>query len=169
MHFVVRTDHHSLKYLLEQKVTFALQQKGLTKLLGLDYEVQYKKGAENRVVDAFSRQQEDSECHIGQSQGTLQAISVSVPSWMQEITHSYKGDSKATEVISQTTVTLQGPNIWHYTSSILRRKGKIYIGTNGDLKTQLISTFYDSPIGGRSGQLGTLKRLSQVFYWPRIK
>ena len=43
-HFVVRTDHHSLKYLLEQKVTSTLQQKGLTKLLGLDYEVQYKKG-----------------------------------------------------------------------------------------------------------------------------
>ena len=43
-HFVVQTDHHSLKYLLEQKVTSTLQQKGLTKLLGLDYEVQYKKG-----------------------------------------------------------------------------------------------------------------------------
>lgn len=43
-HFVIRTDHHNLKYLLEQKVTTALQQKGLTKLLGLDYEVQYKKG-----------------------------------------------------------------------------------------------------------------------------
>lgn len=53
-HFVVRTDHHSLKYLLEQKVTTAVQQKGLTKLLGLDYEVQYKKGAENKVADALS-------------------------------------------------------------------------------------------------------------------
>lgn len=39
-HFVIRTDHHSLKYLMEQKVTSAFQQKGLTKLLGLDYEVQ---------------------------------------------------------------------------------------------------------------------------------
>ncbi|KAH0764728.1 hypothetical protein KY285_000599 [Solanum tuberosum] len=45
-HFVVKTDHHSLKYLLEQKVTTTVQQRGLTKLLGLDYEVQYKKGAE---------------------------------------------------------------------------------------------------------------------------
>nr|XP_009775498.1 PREDICTED: uncharacterized protein LOC104225416 [Nicotiana sylvestris] len=38
-HFVVRTNHHNLKYLLEQKITSAIQQKGLTKLLGLDYEV----------------------------------------------------------------------------------------------------------------------------------
>ncbi|XP_060194892.1 uncharacterized protein LOC132624077 [Lycium barbarum] len=34
-HFVIRTDHHNLKYLLEQKVTIALQQKGLAKLVGL--------------------------------------------------------------------------------------------------------------------------------------
>lgn len=53
-HFIVRTDHHSLKYLLEQKMTSAMQQKGLTKLLGLDYEVQYKKGA--RVANALSKQ-----------------------------------------------------------------------------------------------------------------
>lgn len=33
-HFVVKPDHHSLKYLLKQKVTTAVQQKGLTKLLG---------------------------------------------------------------------------------------------------------------------------------------
>ncbi|XP_047263666.1 uncharacterized protein LOC124896187 [Capsicum annuum] len=37
-HFIIKTDHHSLKYLLEQKVTTASQQKGLVKILGLDYE-----------------------------------------------------------------------------------------------------------------------------------
>lgn len=58
-HFIISTDHHRLKYLLEQRVTIALQQKGLTKLLGLDYEVQYKKGTENRVTDALSRRLEE--------------------------------------------------------------------------------------------------------------
>ncbi|XP_019265828.1 PREDICTED: uncharacterized protein LOC109243359 [Nicotiana attenuata] len=66
-HFIVRTDHQSLKFLLEQKITTALQQKGLTKLLGLDYEVQYKKGTENRVADALSRRQDQ--------ESTLLAIS----------------------------------------------------------------------------------------------
>nr|XP_016489435.1 PREDICTED: uncharacterized protein LOC107809347 [Nicotiana tabacum] len=144
-YFVVRTDHHSLKYLLEQRVTTAIQQKGLTKLLGLDYEVQYKKGAENRVAYSLSRQQEDSEVQRNQLQGALQSISISVLLWVQEITHSYEGDPKATEIISQMVVTQQGPSIWHYTANILRKKGKIYIGANGGLRTQLISTFYDSP------------------------
>lgn len=57
-HFVVRTDHYSLRYLLEQRVTSSIQQKGLTILIGLDYELQYKRGAENRIVDALSRQKE---------------------------------------------------------------------------------------------------------------
>lgn len=43
-HFIIRTDHQSLKFLLEQKLTIPLQHKWLTKLLGLDYEIQYKKG-----------------------------------------------------------------------------------------------------------------------------
>lgn len=39
-HFVIRIDHQSLKFLLEQKITTAIQQKGLTKLLGLDFSIQ---------------------------------------------------------------------------------------------------------------------------------
>jgi RNase H-like domain found in reverse transcriptase/Reverse transcriptase (RNA-dependent DNA polymerase) len=41
--FIIKTDHLSLKFLLEQKLTHALQHKRLCKLLGLQYEIQYKK------------------------------------------------------------------------------------------------------------------------------
>lgn len=44
---------------MEQRVTSSIQQKGLTKLLGLDYKVQYKKGVENKVADALSRQRDE--------------------------------------------------------------------------------------------------------------
>lgn len=37
--FVIKTDHESLKYLLEQKITTAIQQKGMYKLMGLDYTI----------------------------------------------------------------------------------------------------------------------------------
>ena len=42
-HFVVKTDHHSLKDLLEQRVTSAIQKKGITKLLDLDMRCDTKK------------------------------------------------------------------------------------------------------------------------------
>lgn len=54
-HFSIKTNHHSLQFLLEQKVTTALQQKGLTKLLALDYTIQYKQGIDNVAADALSR------------------------------------------------------------------------------------------------------------------
>lgn len=53
--FIIKTDHMSLKHLLEQRLTHTLQHKGLCKLLGLDYIVQYKKGALNLAADALSR------------------------------------------------------------------------------------------------------------------
>lgn len=54
-HFIIRTDHHSLKYFLHQKSNTPFQQKWVSKLLGYDYEIQYKCGRDNLVADALSR------------------------------------------------------------------------------------------------------------------
>lgn len=53
--FVIKTNQQSLKYILEQRIAIPAQQKWLAKLLGYLFIVEYKKGCENRVVDAFSR------------------------------------------------------------------------------------------------------------------
>jgi len=54
-HFVIKIDHFSLKYLMEQKFTTAFQGKWLSKLMGSDYEIRYKKGKENVVADGLCR------------------------------------------------------------------------------------------------------------------
>ena len=59
--FVVKTDHMSLKYLLEQRITTPAQARWLPKLLGYDYKIEYKKGASNKGADALSRR---PECHL---------------------------------------------------------------------------------------------------------
>jgi hypothetical protein len=43
-HFKVKTDHDSLKYFLEQRLSSEEQQKWVTKILGYDFEIVYKKG-----------------------------------------------------------------------------------------------------------------------------
>ncbi|KAF2288781.1 hypothetical protein GH714_013267 [Hevea brasiliensis] len=57
--FLIRTDHYSLKYLLEQRLTTSPQQHWLSKLLGFDFRVEYKAGQQNIVVDALSQQDEE--------------------------------------------------------------------------------------------------------------
>ena len=54
--FVVRTDHFSLKYLLDQRLATIPQHHWVGKLLGFDFTVEYKPGASNTVANALSRQ-----------------------------------------------------------------------------------------------------------------
>jgi hypothetical protein len=53
-HFQIKTDHQSLKYFLEQRISSQEKQKWVTKLFGYDYEIIYTKGKDNVVADALS-------------------------------------------------------------------------------------------------------------------
>lgn len=48
--FIVKTDQKALRYLLDQQVVQPQYQKWLSKLLGYNFEVQYRPGPENRVA-----------------------------------------------------------------------------------------------------------------------
>jgi len=53
--FLVRTDHFSLKFLLDQRLSTIPQHHWVGKLLGFDFTVEYKAGRTNTVADALSR------------------------------------------------------------------------------------------------------------------
>jgi hypothetical protein len=65
--FTVKTDHYSLKYLLDQRHATIPQHHWVGKLLGFDITVEYKSGSTNTVADALS--------HRDTKEGTLLAIS----------------------------------------------------------------------------------------------
>jgi hypothetical protein len=52
---VVKTDHNSLRYFLEQKDLNERQQKWVSKIQAYDFDIEYVKGKKNVVVDALSR------------------------------------------------------------------------------------------------------------------
>ncbi|XP_071912354.1 uncharacterized protein [Coffea arabica] len=85
-HFVIRTDHQALKYLLEQRLTHLLQQKWPTKLLGLDYEIQYKKGSNNGVADALSRRKIEEVRDSNAITHYMCALSTVQPAWILQVT-----------------------------------------------------------------------------------
>ena len=53
--FVIKTDHKSLSFLMEQNLHSDLQRKAMTRLMGLQFKVVYKKGKDNVAADALSR------------------------------------------------------------------------------------------------------------------
>lgn len=53
--FVIKTDHKALCHLDDQTLDTELQKKAMTKLIGLQYKFQYKKGVENKSADALSK------------------------------------------------------------------------------------------------------------------
>jgi hypothetical protein len=91
--FQIKTDHQSLKYFLEQRISSPEQQKWVTKLFGYDYEIIYKKGKDNVVADALSRKYED--------EGSLFSLSFIVPDWLQAIHQEWLQDPKSLQLIQQ--------------------------------------------------------------------
>lgn len=81
--FVIKTDHHSLSYLDDQNLQSPLQRKAMARLMGLQFKIVYRQGAENRAADALSR--------IGHLM-TIHACSEVQLAWMQEVLNSYVTD-----------------------------------------------------------------------------
>ena len=86
-HFKVKADHDSLKHFLEQRLSSKEQQKWVTKMLGYDFEIIYKKGKLNVVADALSRKNEEVEA-------LLCAISIIQPDWITEARDEWKKDEE---------------------------------------------------------------------------
>jgi hypothetical protein len=91
--FQIKTDHQSLKYFLEQRISSQDKQKWVTKLFGYDYEIIYKKGKDNVVADALSRKYED--------EGSLFSLSFIVPDWLQVVHQEWLQDPKISHLIQQ--------------------------------------------------------------------
>lgn len=69
-HFIIRTDHKSLKELLTQVIQTPEQQHYLRKLMGFHFTIEYKAGAENTAADALSRR---FELHSSQYRAAISA------------------------------------------------------------------------------------------------
>lgn len=158
--FVIRTDHKSLCHLQDQVLSSDLQRKAMTKLVGLNFSIQYKKGRDNSVADALSR-----VGHVF----SLCAVSSGSPVWIQQVLNSYAVDSHAQDLLTQ--LAIDGPNEDGFSlqQGLIRYNGKIWIGANAGLQNKLIQAFHASALGGHSGMQATYQRLNKLFAWTGLK
>lgn len=55
-----------------------------------------------------------------------------------------------------------------YANDELRRKGKLVVGNNVEIKTHIFKWLHDSAVGGHSGRDATLHRIKSLFFWPKM-
>ena len=160
------TDHQSLKYLLNQKLNTAIQHKWMTKLLGLDYEMQYKKGAENQVANALSR---SHETETKTSLNSCQAISSVKPGWIAELQKSCETNSYYEDLITQLLLDPNSHTEYTLIDGILKYRGKIYVGDANNIRNQLIKALHASTVGDHSGQRNCWQKIKALFYQLGMK
>lgn len=92
-HFTIKTNHQSLMYLMEQRISNPSQQKWLAKLMGYDCTITYKKGQDNLVANALSR--------IPTTQVQLHTISHISSDFVEMIRTSYVADDHLQQILQQ--------------------------------------------------------------------
>ena len=153
--FQIVTDHRSLVQLTEQRLHTPWQQKVFAKLVGLQYKIVYRKGADNGVADALSR--------IPSSQ--LAAVSVCQPQWLADVLSIYAQDVCAREVLTKLSVTPDAVPGFTLRDGLLRYNNRVWVGHHKDLQAKLIAAVHSTAIGGHSGVAVTYRRLKQLFAW----
>jgi hypothetical protein len=161
-HFKVKIDHDSLKYFLEQRLSLEEQQKWVTKILGYDFEIVYKKGKQNVVADALSRKDEDVEAF-------LCAISIIQPDWIIEARDEWKNDEKVWTLIQRLQQDSSASDTFTWKNDSLWYKDRLYLCKNSQLKQKVLLELHTSPVGGHSGFLKTYHRVKKDFFWDGLK
>ncbi|KAI0525136.1 hypothetical protein KFK09_004527 [Dendrobium nobile] len=135
-------------------------QRWLSKLLGYDFEIQYKPGLENKAADALSRKVECS-----------QLIATSVPQLVdwgklrtenmtsKELGSFREAIRKGEEISAGYTVEDQ----------LLLHKGRLVLPRTSSHIPLILQEFHASAIGGHSGGQKTYQRLAREIYWKGMR
>jgi hypothetical protein len=161
-HFKVKTDRDSLKYFLEQRLSSEEQQKWVTKILGYDFEIVYKKGKQNVVADALSRKDEYVEAF-------LCSISIIQPNWIMEARDEWKNGEKVWTLIQRLQQDSNISDTFTWKNDSLWYKDCLYLCNNSQLKQKVLLELHTSPVGGQSGFLKTYHRVKKDFFWDGLK
>ncbi|GKF86166.1 hypothetical protein Tco_0253993, partial [Tanacetum coccineum] len=107
--------------------------KWLPKLMGFDYEIVYKKGAENVVADAL-----------------LEVTTLSSELY-DKVKRGWSEDSQLKAKIEKLQSNSGSSKHYSWSNAQLLRKGKLVISNDEALRKELMQHFHSGPTGGHSG------------------
>jgi hypothetical protein len=158
--FVVKTDHYSLKYLLDQRLATIPQHHWVGKLLGFDFSVEYKSGATNTVADALSRRDTEED-----GTGTLQAISAPRFDFISRLRHAQATEPALAAIHDEVRAgTRTDP--WAVVDDMVLYDRRLYIPPASPLLQEIVAAVHND---GHEGVQRTLHRLRRDFHFPNMR
>jgi len=155
--FIVKTDHFSLKYLLDQRLATIPQHHWVGKLLGFDFSVEYRSGASNTVADALSRRDDD--------EGTLLAVSAPRFDFIARLRHAQATDPALVAIHDEVRAGTRA-NPWSVVDDMVAYGGRLYIPSASPLLQEIVAAVHDD---GHEGVHRTLHRLRRDFHFPNMR
>jgi hypothetical protein len=159
--FRVRTDHYSLKFLLDQRLSTVPQHHWISKLFGYDFIVEYLPGRLNTVADALSRRDTEDVAEDVTASGTVMCIR-SGPSFalIDDIRRATSTVEDAHGLRQRLDAgELEAP--WHLADGLLLHGRRLFMPDHGDLRHQVLSLAHSA---GHEGVQKTLHRIRADFF-----
>lgn len=100
--------------------------------MGLDYEIAYKRGTDNRVADALSR------LHETEAAGSVHEITTLQPNWLSSISESYKDDAEAKRIIQGIAGQETSFSHFQFSKGVIRSGDRIYVGKTGPMRQTIL-------------------------------
>jgi hypothetical protein len=152
--FIIHTDHHPLKYILDQRLATIPQHHWVSKLLGYDFTIEYKPGRTNVVADALSRHDTP--------EALLHGISSPSFNLLDDIKHAAQADAELVALRDQIVAsTLAGP--WTVVDELVLFQQRIYIPAHFPFLPAILASVHDD---NHEGIQRTLHRLNWDFHVP---
>jgi hypothetical protein len=154
--FVVKTDHYSLKYLLDQRLATIPQNHWVGKLLGFDFSVEYRSGATNTVIDALSRR--------NNVDGELLAISAPRFDFIARLRHAQATDPALVAIHNEVHVGTRMAS-WAVVDDMVTYDGRLCIPPAAPLLQEILAAVHNNE---HEGVHRTLHRLQRDFHFPNM-
>lgn len=153
--FTVITDHQALQWLSRIDNPSGRLARWAIELAQWDYKIRYRKGSENILADALSRHNHEVSC-IGTK-----------CTWytekLQEAANNKDPDYKTVDgkLFKKTLTSL------NFATSDGREHWKLCVPT--EERRKVLQETHDAPTAGHLGIAKTFFRLTQQYYWPRMR
>ena len=151
-HSKIYTDHFSLKYMMKEHISIPMQQKWLSKFIGYDFEICFRSGKENKVVDSLSRMNEPSKKAI------VMAISFPLTDWVEQLKQEWQQDMEIQKLIQELQENPTSHSKFNWEHDLLKHEVRLWLGRISNLKPVILKEAHVG-VGGHYGIKKTLARI----------